>query len=249
MKKRELVLSAAALMMLTTLPLNAQNFWGMRAPGIIDRIAPPLSAAATEKILYLTLDACGGGYDAAVIVFLRANTIPATLFINARWIDANPKAFADLAADPLFKIANHGMKHRPASVGGKSAYGIKGTKSREELLAEINGAADKIEALTGSRPNWYRSGTAHYDAESIRIITEELNMKIAGFARNLDGGATFSANRVYKAAMTSQPGDILIAHMNKPSGTKDGAGGTASGLARAIPELIKQGFVFRQLPD
>jgi len=237
-----------ALIALTGLPVKAQDFWGMHAPGITDRIIPVpvlFAVAANEKVLYLTLDACGGGYNAAIITFLRTNKIPATLFINARWIDANPETFADLAADPLFKIANHGMMHRPASVRGKSAYGIKGTKSKEELLAEINGASDKIEALTGSRPKWYRSGTAHYDAESIRIITKDLSMKIAGFARNLDGGATFSAYHVYRVAMTSQPGDILIAHMNKPTR----AGGTASGLARAIPEMKKQGYIFRQLPD
>jgi len=234
------------LIMLMALPVKAQDFWGMHAPGITDRIVQENPA---YKVLYLTLDACGGGYDAAIIVFLRANKIPATLFINARWIDANQKAFAELAADPLFKIANHGMKHKPASVYGKSIYGIKGTRSKEELLTEVNGGADRIKALTGLKPDWYRSGTAHYDAESIRIITKELNIKIAGFARNLDGGATFSADNVYKAAMTSQSGDILIAHMNKPSVKPDAVSGTASGLARAIPELIKQRFVFRQLPD
>jgi len=33
--------------------------------------------ADDEKILYLTLDACGGGYDSGLIAFLRANNIPA----------------------------------------------------------------------------------------------------------------------------------------------------------------------------
>jgi len=249
MRKRELILPAAVtvLIMLTGFPVKAQDFWGMHAPGITDRIVPAsvFQPAANEKVLYLTLDACGGGYDMAVIVFLRMNRIPATLFINARWIDAYPRVFADLAVDPLFKIENHGVMHKPASVRGKSAYGIRGTRSKDELLAEINGGADKIEALTGLRPKWFRSGTAHYDAESIWIITKELNMKIAGFARNIDGGATFSSDNVYRAMMTAQPGDILIAHMNKPSGT----GGTAYGLARAIPDMKRRGYVFRQLPD
>jgi len=249
MIKRDLFLFIATLMTLTALPVNAQNFWGMHAPGITDRIVPALQAADDEKVLYLTLDACGGRYDSSLIAFLRANNIPATLFINARWIDTNTEAFADLAADPLFKIANHGMKHKPASVRGKFAYGIKGTRSMKELLAEINEAADKIEALTGTRPNWYRSGTAHYDGESIRIITKDMNLKIAGFAVNLDEGATLPAHQVYNVALSSQSGDILLAHMNKPDLTMKRSGGTASGLERAIPELLKQGYVFRQLPD
>jgi peptidoglycan/xylan/chitin deacetylase (PgdA/CDA1 family) len=39
--------------------------------------------------------------------------VPATLFVNARWIEANPRQFRQLAADPLFEIANHGTEHRP----------------------------------------------------------------------------------------------------------------------------------------
>jgi peptidoglycan/xylan/chitin deacetylase (PgdA/CDA1 family) len=49
--------------------------------------------------------------------------VPATLFINARWIKANPRNFRQLAADPLFEIGNHGIEHRALSVIGRSAYG------------------------------------------------------------------------------------------------------------------------------
>jgi peptidoglycan/xylan/chitin deacetylase (PgdA/CDA1 family) len=228
--------------LLFTTSVDAQvscDFWGEHAPDITDNIAPQ---SEDENFLYLTLDACDGGFDKSIIAFLRANNIHATLFLSARWIKANPKALADLVTDSLFKIANHGTKHKPASVSGKSAYGIKGTSSREELIAEINENANNIESLTSVRPNWYRSGTSYYDAVSIEIITKELGLKIAGFAKNLDEGATLSADQVYRISLTAQSGDILIAHMNRPKA------GTSAGLVRAIPELIKRGFIFRQLP-
>src|SRR5258708_792652 len=92
--------------------------------------------SAAGRVIALTFDACGGpggsGYDQALIDFLRRRQVPATLFLNSRWIDANPAAFHLLAAEPLFEIGNHGTRHRPLSVTGRSAYGIPGTRSAGE---------------------------------------------------------------------------------------------------------------------
>lgn len=120
--------------------------WGERVAGVRTHLV------SDKKLIALTLDACGSkhgmGYDAALIDFLIKNRIPATLFVNARWIDANREIFLSLARNPLFEIANHGLQHKPASVSGKSAYGIAGTRSVAELIDEIEGNARKIEALT-----------------------------------------------------------------------------------------------------
>ncbi|KFN38774.1 MAG: hypothetical protein JU82_10165, partial [Sulfuricurvum sp. MLSB] len=64
--------------------------WGENVTGVTTRFA------SDKKEIALTLDACGGSakssqYDAELIDYLIANKIPATLFINARWIDANPE--------------------------------------------------------------------------------------------------------------------------------------------------------------
>ena len=124
--------------------------WGETVSGVRTRLD------TGEKVVALTLDACGSakgnGVDAKLMDFLSRERIPATLFINARWIDANPVLFRRLAANPLFEIANHGMWHKPASVNGRSVYGIKGTKDVGELVEEIERNARKIEALTGKRP-------------------------------------------------------------------------------------------------
>ena len=217
-------------------------FWGERGEGIIDSIYSP----DTAPHVYLTLDACGSkddGYDKELIDFLRAEKIKATLFINARWIDKNPDIFMQLARDPLFKIENHGMRHKPASVSGRTVYKIKGTVSKDDLVYEVNANADKIEKLTGRRPRWFRSGTAYYDGEAINIITKELGYKIAGFAITLDAGATFPAGKVYSQTMLAKSYDILLAHMNRPKGE------TFEGLKPALLELKAKGFVFDVLPN
>jgi len=213
--------------------------WGENATGVKTRID------TSEKVIALTLDACGSandGYDAALIGYLDANKVPATLFINARWIDKNPGAFLKLASNPLFEIEDHGLDHKPASVNGRSAYGIAGTKDRRELEKEIGAAAKKIEKLTGRKPKFYRSGTAYYDEIAVRIANG-MGYQVAGFSVLGDRGATYSWEEVRSALLTAKPGDIIICHMNHPERE------TAEGVIAAIPELRKMGFKFVRLDE
>lgn len=213
--------------------------FGAHLPGVTSN----LPVLKDEKVLYLTLDACGGKADEALIKFLIKHEIPATLFINAHWIDKNSENFVRLAENSLFRIENHGTKHLPASVSGKSIYGLKGTGSKKELIEEVMVNQEKIKNLTGKEPKWYRSGCAYYDSEAVKIIKEELLLNIAGFAISLDAGATLPAQIVYERSIAAKSGDILLAHINHPES------GTAKGLEKAIPELLARGFVFKTLPE
>jgi len=214
--------------------------WGETVTGVKTRLA------TKEKVVALTLDACGSprgkGIDAELIRFLKQEQIPATLFINARWIDANPELFMELAGNPLFDIANHGLLHRPASVNGRSVYGIDGTRTVGELVDEIELNAEKIRKLTGKRPKYYRSGTAYYDEFAVEI-SERLGHRVIGFSVLGDAGATYTADQVKTALLSSAPGSIVILHMNHPEG------GTAKGVEAAVPELRKRGFRFVKLSD
>ncbi|GHU02207.1 polysaccharide deacetylase [Alphaproteobacteria bacterium] len=218
--------------------LPAASFWGEHGAGIADRL--------DGGAIYLTLDACGSkgdGYDSELIEFLRAQAIPATLFVNIRWIDQHPSEFARLAADPLFKIASHGMRHLPASTTGRSAYGIAGAADPAALALEVRDAADRIEAATGVRPTWYRSGTAFYDGRAVGLVTRDWGLKIAGYAIAADEGSTLPAKRVEAKTLKAKPGDIILAHMNRPTGQ------TYEGLRPALLALKARGAAFAKLPD
>lgn len=216
-------------------------YWGENAKGVRNHIA-----TGGKKQIALTLDACGSangkGFDSALIAFLEQEQIPATLFINARWIDANPEVFKKLAHNPLFEIANHGALHKPASVNGKSAYGIKGTTSVPELVDEILNNIIKIEKLTGKRPAWYRSGTAYYDDVAVQVANA-LGQEVAGYSILGDAGATFTAQQVTESLLNSKNGDIILCHFNHPNS------GTAAGIKAAIPQLKRGGFNFVRLSD
>jgi peptidoglycan/xylan/chitin deacetylase (PgdA/CDA1 family) len=209
--------------------------WGEAVPRVVRRLP------TTDRVVALTLDACGGrvgsGYDAELIETLQRKRVPATLFINARWIEANPRKFRKLAADPLFEIANHGTEHRPLSVTGRSVYGIAGTASVAEVIDEVAVNQRLITKLTGAAPAFFRSGTAYYDDVAVRIVSD-LGLRVVNFNVLGDAGATYSASQVATAMLSSSPGSIILAHMNRPDH------GTAEGIHAALPNLRKRGFRF-----
>ena len=125
--------------------------WGMDLPGILRR------ASVEDRVVALTFDACGGArrgrddYDRRLIDFLESEGIPATLFLNLRWIRAHPRTAKALAGNPLFEIGNHGAEHRPLSVSGRRAYGIQGTASAAEAVEEVEASIGPIMDMTSHR--------------------------------------------------------------------------------------------------
>jgi peptidoglycan/xylan/chitin deacetylase (PgdA/CDA1 family) len=218
----------------------APTAFGLDVPGVVNRLP------TSERVVALTFDACGGargsGYDAALIEVLRTTGTPATLFLNQRWISAHPDLTAQLAADPLFELANHGTTHLPLSVRGAAAYGIPGTAGPGEVFDEVSGNQRTLADVTGAPPRFFRSGTAHYDDVAVRIVGE-LGEAVVNFDVNGDAGATFGPRQVAAALQTVTPGSIVIGHMNQPTG------GTADGVAAALPRLTADGFRFVRLSE
>ena len=214
--------------------------WGETVTGIKTKLD------TQEKVIALTMDACGSpqgmAYDEKLVDFLKKENIPATLFINARWIDKNLSTFKSLASNPLFEIGNHGLEHKPASVNGKSIYGLNGSKNVSELIDEIELNARKIESITNKRPKYFRSGTAYYDEVAVKI-SNALHHEVVGFSILGDRGATYNEKEVEDAFLKAKKGEIVIIHMNHPESQ------TANGTIKAIKELKEKGFKFVKLSD
>ncbi len=214
--------------------------WGEKVTGVRRRLN------TDQKVIALTFDACGGprgnGYDATLIKYLKSEKIPATLFLSGKWIDANMEIFGELTKEPLFEIENHGLNHKPCSANGRSAYGIAGTKSVDEIFDEIERNAIKIQNLTGRKPKYYRPGTAHSDEICIEIANA-LGYEVANFSVRGDSGATYTKNQVTEALLNARPSSIILLHMNHPEGE------TAEGLTEAVPILKKRKFRFVKLSE
>ncbi|MBC2640813.1 polysaccharide deacetylase family protein [Rhodococcus wratislaviensis] len=209
--------------------------WGLAVTGTNTRLAVP------GRRIALTFDACGGpqgdGVDTDLLAVLEREKMPATLFLNGRWIDVNEALTARLAANPLVELANHGTRHLPLSVTGKSAYGIAGTTSPAEVIDEVWINHQRLHAITGAPPRWFRPGTAHCDEVAASIV-RDLGEHVVGFTVNGDAGATLPAAKVQAAVTSALPGSIVIMHVNRP------AGATAEGLTAAVSQLRSAGVEF-----
>ena len=203
-----------------------------------------LVASQPSRVEALTLDACGAGYDAELIALLVTRRVPATIFVTRKWLVRNPAGAADLLAHPdLFDLEDHGNAHVPATLGpGRRVYGLPGSPDVAHLQAEVSLGAEAITQLTGRVPRFYRGATAKYDDQAMKTI-QTMGYTIAGFSVNADAGATLSRAAVVARLRSVRAGDIIIAHMNKPSGN------TAVGFAVALPELLARGFSFVKLAD
>jgi len=214
--------------------------WGFGGPGVVRDLH------TTRRVIALTFDACGGRggseYDQALIGFLQRHEVPATLFLNSRWIDANPAVFRQLAREPLFEIANHGTRHLPLSVTGRSAYGIGGTRNAGEVYDEVATNQATLTRRLGARPRFFRTGTAYSDDVADRIVTAMAD-RLVTFSVNGDGGATFTPEQVRSTVTAATGGSIVLCHMNHPSS------GTAQGIAAAVPHLTAAGYRFVRLSD
>ncbi|MDQ0574148.1 polysaccharide deacetylase family protein [Agromyces albus] len=218
------------------------NQWGLFVDGVENELA--VSHHGSTPLVALTLDACGGSsggnVDEVLLDHLVTQGIPATLFLNQRWIESNEALARQLAGMPQFELGNHGTAHRPLSISGRSAYDIPGTTCVDEVVEEIWSNHLTLSQLAGYPPRWFRSGTAHYDEVAVAIV-QALGERVVGFTVNGDGGATYDAAAVESETRMLAPGGIAIAHMNQPGS------GTAAGLAAATRALTDEGYRFTLL--
>jgi len=216
--------------------------WGEYVTGVDEKII------TQKKIIAFTFDACGGkngsGYDRELIDYLRAEKIPATMFVSGKWIDSQFTVFINLSRDSLFEIENHGLDHRPCSIEGEGAYGIKGTSNIAEAFDEIEANARKIEAITNHRPLLYRSATAFIDEACVRMAGK-VGIKVISYQILSGDAVPFTPEYVIEENVLRNisPGAIVIMHFNHPEWN------TKEAMEKIVPKLRKMGYSFVRLKD
>ena len=246
-RKRTLTYSLLVLTILILLPLVSgytYNPDGSNTPGVVT------SFPTTNKQVAITLDACGSqsstgisnGYDEEIVNYLIQNQIPATLFLNVRWIEHNLELAKQLAKNPLFEIENHGYEHKPCTLSDSIVYGITSTKDQTEMVKEIKGASDRIYELIGVRTKYFRPGTGMADPACVNVAAAN-GHTIVDWSVNGDGGTSFGALQITQSWLTANSGDIIISHVNHPDKQ------VAEGVIPGIEGLKNRGFQFVKLKD
>ena len=141
-------------------------------------------------------------------------------------------------------MQNHGYNHRPATVNGASAWGIRGTEDAGTCFDEFEMSAREYQKRMGRRPFFYRSGTAYFDDVAVNILREtgQTPMNFSGVIGDAD--KELSLRTVEKFIRQNiKPGAVLIMHFNHPGGK------TLQAMKKMIPEMKAEGYTFVKLID
>ncbi len=189
------------------------------------RIIPIYSVGTTEKKVCLTFDAAWGNEDTQQLIDILAQyNIRATFFIVGEWVDKYPESVKALS-DAGHSIQNHSDTHPHLP-----------QLSREKVIEELENCNDKIEAITGVRPDLVRVPYGDYNnavieaAQSVGMYTIQWDVDSLDWK---DLSADDIHSRVVKRV---QSGSIVLFH--------NAALHTPEALPKIIESLTQQGYEF-----
>ena len=144
-RKHRKLLSACAMVLAVAL-----MFWAVNSPAIVGvsaakRVLPIYSVQRDDRVVSLTFDAAWGNEDTQTLIdILGKYNVHATFFVVGEWVDKYPESVKALA-DAGNEVMNHSSTHPHMA-----------QLSAEQIQTEVNTCADKIEAVTGTRPTLFR---------------------------------------------------------------------------------------------
>lgn len=225
---------------LAALPPAAPLAPGLR--GAIRRVDLPPG----EKLVALTFDLCEtsgeiAGYDGAIVEELRRRKVPTTFFVGGHWSLTHPGRFGEIAADPLFEIANHTWSHANLRT-------VDDERLKREVLAP---EAAFHKAVTGPvcprpdavapthRSTLFRFPFGACDARSMAAVNDAGMAAIQWDVSTGDPSPLMGAKSILEETLRGvRPGSIVLAHAN-------GRGfHTSEALPQLLDALEKRGYRF-----
>ncbi|MDO4749515.1 MAG: polysaccharide deacetylase family protein [Eubacteriales bacterium] len=160
-ERRKVLLSAAALGLAVLM-----MFWVVNTPAVVGaaattRALPIYCVARDDKAVSLTFDAAWGNEDTQELIdILGKYQVYATFFVVGEWVDKYPESVKALS-EAGHEVMNHSDDHAHFSA-----------LSAAEIRANVDACNDKIEAVTGIRPNLFRCPYGEYDDHVVLALTD-----------------------------------------------------------------------------
>lgn len=185
-----------------------------------------------KREIALTFDDGPGPYTPAVLSVLERLHVKATFFEIGRNVHAYPQFTARLARAGMV-IGDHTEEHPPMAELGAA-----------EQAAQLDEAADAIQAAGAPRPLLFRPPYGSFDATTLSLLRER-NMVMVLWAVDTSDYALPGVHRIiYTALSGAQPGAIILFH--------DGGGDrseTVAALPRVIERLKERGYTLVTVPE
>ena len=200
-RKHRKLLSACAMVLAIAL-----MFWAVNSPAIVGvsaakRVLPIYSVQRDDRVVSLTFDAAWGNEDTQTLIdILGKYNVHATFFVVGEWVDKYPESVKALA-DAGNEVMNHSSTHPHMA-----------QLSAEQIEAEVNTCAHKINAVTGTRPTLFRCPYGEYNDTVISAINALGMHAIQWDVDSLDWKG-LSGDEITSRVLTRvQPGSIVLFH-------------------------------------
>ena len=197
--------------------------WTASNPAIVGvsastRALPIYCVQRDNKEVSLTFDAAWGNQDTEQLIEILAKYgVKATFFVVGDWVDRYPESVKALS-DAGHEVMNHSNDHAHFS-----------KLSADAIVRNINDCNDKIEGITGTRPNLFRAPYGEYDDNVVKTLTGLGMFTIQWDVDSLDW-KDLSAREITKRVLDGvSPGSIVLFH-NAAKHTPEALPGIIEGL-------------------
>lgn len=176
-----------------------------------------------DKKIAISFDAAWDNSDTETLKnILGERNVKTTFFVVGDWVDKYPDSVKSLS-DAGHEVMNHSSKHPHMT-----------QISTDKMKAELDDCANKIEAITGRRPNLFRPPYGDYNNEVVKTARECGYYTIQWSIDSLDW-KDLSADEIYKRVVPKfKPGAIVLFH--------NAAKHTPEALPKILDDLISQGY-------
>lgn len=184
----------------------------------------------SDKRISISFDAAWGNEDTQELIDILAKyDVKATFFCVAQWVEKYPESVKALS-EAGHEVMNHSSTHPHMS-----------KLSKTQMISEIEGCNDKIEAVTGVRPVLFRAPYGEYNDLLIDTLTGQGMYCIQWDVDSLDWKDIPSSEITRRVTQRVRPGSIVLFH--------NAAKNTPAALPSIIESLQSQGYEFVKISD
>lgn len=183
-----------------------------------------------EKVIALTFDAAwGADKTQGIIDIMQEHGAKGTFFLVGFWIDKYEEE-TKAVAKAGFEIGNHSRNHLNMP-----------KLSTDEMMEEIKYVNDRIEALTGKTPTYFRAPFGDYN-DRLMTTLEEMNMVGVQWSIDSLDWKGLSAKEICDRVLPkAKSGDIVLFHNNSDH--------VLDALPTILASLKAKGFKFVTLGE
>ena len=230
-KKRLVILAVAAMVFISVFAVAFSGASALTA-SVTSKKLPIYSVGREEsdKTISISFDAAWGNEDTQTLIDILAKyNIKATFFCVSQWVEKYPESVKVLS-DAGHEIMNHSSTHPHMS-----------KLSKTQMISEIEGCNDKIEAITGVRPMLFRAPYGEYNDMLIDTLTERGMYCIQWDVDSLDWKDPTPDKIAQRVTERVRPGSIVLFH--------NAAKNTPAALPTVIETLQAQGYRFVKISE